>query len=111
MLTAAKFLPFGSVVPLHAGALEVGSLRFLLVDAFTSVVYAAAYAFLGFAFHKQLEQVVAFLRKLGAVSLLLIVIVAGTYIVRWFLKRRLKTVTDIQPACSKTGRNLCVPCS
>src|SRR5678815_930570 len=31
MLTAAKFLPFGTVIPLHAGAMEVGSLRFLLV--------------------------------------------------------------------------------
>jgi membrane protein DedA with SNARE-associated domain len=111
MLTAAKFLPFGSVVPLHAGALEVGSLRFLLVDAFTSVIYAAVYALLGFAFHKQLEQVVAFLRKLGAVSLLLIVVLAGTYIVHWLLKRRRKTVTDTRPKCTKTGGSLCVPCS
>lgn len=111
MLTVAKFLPFGSVVPLHAGALEVGSLRFLLVDAFTSVIYAAVYAFLGFAFHKQLEQVVAFLRKLGAVSLLLIVVLAGIYIVHWLLKRRRKTVTDTNPECTKTGGSLCVPCS
>lgn len=111
MLTVAKFLPFGAVVPLHAGALEVGSLRFLLVDAFTSVIYAAVYASLGFAFHKQLEQVVAFLRKLGAVSLLLIVVLAGTYIVHWLLKRRRKTVTDTNPECTKTGGSLCVPCS
>jgi membrane protein DedA with SNARE-associated domain len=111
MLTVAKFLPFGSVVPLHAGALEVGSLRFLLVDAFTSVLYAAVYAFLGFAFHKQLEQVVAFLRKLGAVSLLLIVVLAGIYIVHWLFKRRRKTVTDTNPECTKTGGSLCVPCS
>ena len=108
MLTVAKFLPFGSVVPLHAGALEVGSLRFLLVDAFTSVIYAAVYAFLGFAFHKQLEQVVAFLGKLGAVSLLLIVVLAGIYIVHWLLKRRRKTVTDTNPECTKTGGRLCV---
>ena len=38
MLTAAKFLPIGTVIPLHAGAMEIGRLRFLLVDAFTSVV-------------------------------------------------------------------------
>ena len=90
MLTAAKFLPFGTVIPLHAGALEVSSLRFLLVDAFTSVFYAAVYACLGFAFNKQLEQVVAFVRKLGAVSLLLIVVLAGTFVVHWFLKHRPK---------------------
>jgi len=86
MLTVAKFLPFGTVIPLHAGAMEVGSLRFVLVDAFASVVYAAVYAALGFAFHKQLEHMVALLRKLGTVSLLLIVVLAGGYIVYWFLK-------------------------
>jgi membrane protein DedA with SNARE-associated domain len=94
MLTAAKFLPLGTGVPLHAGALEVGSLRFLLVDAFCSVFYAAVYVFLGFSFHNQLEQVVAFLRKLGAASLLLIVILAGTYVVYRF-KRSPNRVTDI----------------
>jgi membrane protein DedA with SNARE-associated domain len=109
MLTAAKFLPLGSVIPMHAGALGVGRLRFLLVDAFTSVVYAAVYAALGFAFHNQLEQAVAFLRKLGAVSLLLIVVLAGTYIVHWFLERRRKTVTHTKPECTKTGESLCVP--
>ena len=109
MLTAAKFLPFGSVIPMHAGALNVGRLRFLLVDAFTSVVYAAVYAALGFAFHNQLEQVVAFLRNLGAVSLLLIAVLLGTYVVHWFLKRRRKTVTDTNPECTKTGGSLCVP--
>jgi membrane protein DedA with SNARE-associated domain len=111
MLTAAKFLPFGSVVPLHAGALEVGSLRFLLVDAFTSVFYAAVYAFLGFAFHKQLEQVMAFLRKLGAVSLLLIVVLAGTYVVHWFLKHHPKREARPDPEKSKAEGNICVTCS
>lgn len=111
MLTAAKFLPFGSVVPLHAGALEVGSLRFLLVDAFTSVLYAAAYAFLGFAFHKQLEQVVAFLRKLGTVSSLLIVVLAGTYVVHWFLKHHPKREALPDPQSRKAEENLCVTTS
>ncbi|HWW01160.1 MAG TPA: hypothetical protein VNZ64_15800 [Candidatus Acidoferrum sp.] len=111
MLTAAKFLPFGSVVPLHAGALEVGSLRFLLVDAFTSVFYAAAYAFLGFVFHKQLGQVVAFLRKLGAVSSLLIVVLAGTYVVHWFFKHHPKREARPEPEKSKAEGTICVTCS
>jgi membrane protein DedA with SNARE-associated domain len=111
MLTVAKFLPFGSVIPMHAGALEVGRLRFLLVDAFTSVVYAAVYAALGFAFNNQLEQAVAFLQKLGTVSLVLIAILAGAYFVYRFLKRRRKTVTDTNPEQTKTGGSLCFPCS
>ena len=111
MLTVAKFLPFGTVIPLHAGALEVSSLRFLLVDAFTSVFYAAVYAGLGFAFNKQLEQVVAFLRKLGAVSLLLIVLLAGTYVVHWFLKHRPNREARPHPEKRKAEENTCVTCS
>ena len=111
MLTAAKFLPFGSVIPLHAGAMEVGSLRFLLVDAFASVVYAVVYAALGFAFHKQLEQVVAFIRKLGTVSLLLIVVLAGGYVVYWFLKHHAEREAQPEPGKRKTEGNICVPSS
>ena len=107
MLTVAKFLPFGTVIPMHAGALEVGRLRFLLVDAFTSVVYAAVYAALGFAFHNQLEQVVAFLRKLCAVSLLLIAVLAGTYVVHWFFKHGPKKEVGRDPAPAKAERNIC----
>lgn len=111
MLTAAKFLPFGSVIPLHAGAMEVGSLRFLLVDAFASVVYAAVYAALGFAFHKQLEQVVAFIRKLGAVSLLLIVVLAGGYVVHWFLKHHAEREAQPEPGKREAEGNICTPSS
>ena len=80
VLTAAKFLPFGTVVPLHAGALEVGSLRFFLFDAFSSVVYAAVYVVSGFIFHSQLEQAVAFTRKLGVVALPLLVAAVAIYL-------------------------------
>jgi membrane protein DedA with SNARE-associated domain len=111
MLTAAKFLPFGTVIPMHAGALDVSRLRFLLVDAFTSVVYAAVYAALGFAFHKQLEQVVAVLRNLGAISLLLIAVLAGTYVVYWFLKHAPKREARPDPAHAKAERNICGTCS
>ncbi|HMP84996.1 MAG TPA: DedA family protein, partial [Verrucomicrobiota bacterium] len=79
MLTVAKFVPLGQVVAMHAGAMEVNRLRFLLVDAFTSVIYAAVYAALGFAFHNQLEQVVVFLQELGTVSLVLIGGAVGAY--------------------------------
>jgi membrane protein DedA with SNARE-associated domain len=89
-LTAAKFLPFGTVIPLRAGALEVGMLRFLLLDALSSVVYAAVYVLLGFIFHAQLEQVAAFVRKLGVAAFLLLLIAVGAYFGWAILKRAAK---------------------
>ena len=80
VFTAAKFLPFGTVIPMRAGALEVGLFRFFLIGAFTSIVYAAVYVVLGFAFHDQLERVMAFVGKLGVVALLLLVAAAGAYL-------------------------------
>lgn len=111
MLTVSKFLPFGTVIPLHAGAMEVSSLRFLLVDAFAAVVYAAVYAALGFAFHKQLGQVVAFLQKLGTVSLLLIAVLAVGYAVHWFLKHHSKKEAQPDPQGTKAEGNICSPSS
>jgi membrane protein DedA with SNARE-associated domain len=81
MLTVAKFVPLGNLIPMHAGAMEVNRLRFLMVDAFSAVVYAAVYASLGFAFHDQLAQVVAVVQKLGMVSSALIALLAIGYIV------------------------------
>ena len=80
VLTAAKFLPFGTVVSLRAGALEVGLLRFFLIDAVSSIVYSAVYVLSGFIFHSQLEQVVAFVRNLGVVALLLLAGAIGAYL-------------------------------
>jgi membrane protein DedA with SNARE-associated domain len=105
MLTVAKFLPFGTVIPLHAGAMEVSSLRFLLVDTFASIVYCAGYAALGFAFHKQLGQVVAFLRKLGAISFLVLVVLAAGYIVYWFHNHHAKKKAQSDPHRTKAQRN------
>jgi membrane protein DedA with SNARE-associated domain len=106
MLTVAKFVPLGNLIPMHAGAMEVNRLRFLVVDAFSSVVYAAVYASLGFAFHNQLEQAVAFLHKLGTVSLVLIVVLAGGYVVHSFSKHR-RAHHDSEP--SKAQGSMGVP--
>jgi len=97
MLTMAKFLPFGTVIAVHAGALEVSRLRFLLVDAFCSVIYSAVYAALGFAFHNQLEQVVVFVQDLSAASLVLIAVLAGAYVAYRIVKRRRKPVSGTSP--------------
>jgi membrane protein DedA with SNARE-associated domain len=108
MLTMSKFLPVGnSVVAMHAGALEVSRLRFLLADVFASVVYASVYASLGFAFHNQLEQVWAVVQELGTVSLVLIVVAAGAYVVHWFFKNHPGRETRLDPEKSKAEGNLC----
>jgi membrane protein DedA with SNARE-associated domain len=111
MLTAAKFLPWGTVIPMHAGALEVGRLRFLLVDALSAVVFATVYAALGFAFHKQLEQVVAILQDLGAVSLLLTAVLVAGYVIRWFLKHDPKRKARPDPEKSKPEESICITSS
>jgi membrane-associated protein len=91
MLTLAKFVPLGQVVAMHAGALQVNRLRFLLVDAFSSIVYATVFASLGFAFHNQLEQLAAFLHRLGTASWIMLAIIAGAYGAYRFIKRRQNT--------------------
>jgi membrane protein DedA with SNARE-associated domain len=108
MLTVAKFLPVGnSVVAMHAGALEVSRFRFLLVDAFASVIYASVYASLGFAFHNQLQQVLAVLQKLGTVSLVLIAVGVAAYVVHWFVKHHRKKAVPAHPKARKSERRIC----
>jgi membrane protein DedA with SNARE-associated domain len=110
MLTVSKFLPVGnSVVAMHAGALQVNRMRFLLVDAFSSVVYATVYASLGFAFHNQIEQVLAVLQKLGTVSLVLIAVAVGAYVVHWFAKHRRKKEAPPLAETNKAERRICFP--
>lgn len=110
MLTVAKFLPVGNqVVAMHAGALEVGRLRFLLADAFASVIYASIYTSLGFAFHNQLEQVLAFLRKLGTVSSVLLAAGMAAYVAHWFVKHHGNKEAPPHPETSKAEREICFP--
>ena len=87
ILTASKFLPFGTVVPLRAGALKVSLPRFMVVDSFSSVFYSAVLVFAGFLFHNQLEAVVLFLRRLGAVAVLLVLVAVALWLAAAILKR------------------------
>ncbi len=110
MLTVAKLMPLGnSVVAMQAGALDVNRLRFLLADAFASVVYAAVYAALGFTFHNQLEQVVMVLQELGRVSLALIVAATVEFLVHWFFKQHRKKELPPDPEPSKAEARICHP--
>lgn len=94
ILTVAKFLPFGTIVPLRAGALSVSSLRFVLLDAVSSILYAGVYVFAGFIFHNQLEQVVALVQRLGLVALVLLLTIVGGYVIFRVLKRRQMNVAE-----------------
>ena len=110
MLTVAKFLPVGnSVVAMQAGALEVGRLRFLLADAVASVIYASVYASLGFAFHNQLEQVLAVLQKLGTVSLVLLAVGVAAYVVHRFVKHHRMKEALPHPEARNPERTICFP--
>jgi len=97
LLTAAKFLPIGILVPLRAGALDADPVRFLLVDGVCSLFYATFYILPGFFLHDQLEQVVALFKRLGVFAFLLLLIFVGGYLIYEFFKRRRpKLIKSIQ---------------
>ena len=105
MLTAAKFLPIGILVPLRAGALDADPVRFLLVDAVCSLFYATFYILPGFFFHDQLEQVVAFFKRLGVFGFPLFLVILGGYFIHEFFKRhRLKEPKSV-PSEPKMAEN------
>ena len=107
MLTAAKFLPIGILVPLRAGALDADPVRFLLVDAVCSLFYATFYILPGFFFHDQLEQMVAFFRRLGVFAFPVLVVILGGYFGHEFYKRcRLKGSKSI-PSGQTQEENKC----
>lgn len=97
MLVAAKFLPLGNVIPLHAGAMEVGLGRFLMVDGLSSIIYVSLFLCLGYAFHDQLEQVLLFTRRLGRASLVVGLLAVGVFLVVKTLQSRQSRMTAIGP--------------
>ena len=88
MLTAAKFLPIGILVPLRAGALDADPVRFMLVDAVCSLFYANLYILPGFLLHNQLQQLITFFKRVGVFTFPLLVVILGGYFSHEFFKRR-----------------------
>jgi membrane protein DedA with SNARE-associated domain len=107
MLTAAKFLPIGILVPLRAGALDADPVRFLLVDAVCSLFYATFYILPGFFFHDQLEQVVAFFKRLGVFTFPLLLVFLVGYFGHEFVKRRRQKVPKSVPSGPALEENNC----
>ena len=88
ILTVAKFLPFGSLVPLRAGTLDISPLRFVLLDLPASLIYGSVYPLLGFFFHRQLDQLTAIVRAFGTAGVLLVLLSAAIYAGFGFARRR-----------------------
>ncbi len=89
ILTAAKFLPLGSLVPLRAGLLHRNALLLLLVDGVCSLFYAAFYLLPGFVFHSQLERLIVLVRRLGVLAFVLLLLVAAAYLGYGIITHRL----------------------
>ena len=87
VLTAAKFLPLGILVPLRAGAFEIAPSRFLLVDGFCSLFYASIYVLPGFFFHGQLEQMATMARRFGILVFAVFLLAVAGYFSAQILKR------------------------
>lgn len=98
ILTIAKFLPLGTLVPLRAGTLDINPLRFLLLDLPGALIYGSVYVLLGFFFHRQLHQLMAIVRELGTAGivlvLLLVVVYAGFGLVRHYRSKFQKDTKD-----------------
>lgn len=86
ILTIAKFLPLGTLVPLRAGTLDISPVRFLLLDLPAALIYASSYLLLGFWFHHQLNELMAIVRGLGMAGLLLVLLLAGIYALMGFVR-------------------------
>ena len=107
MLTAAKFLPIGILVPWRAGALDADPMRFLLVDAVCSLFYATFYILPGFFLHDQMEQVLAFFNRLGVFTFPLLLLLLSGYFIYEFVKRRRSRITKFVPNEPTLEENKC----
>src|SRR5262249_35461791 len=91
----AKFVPGlnAAAVPL-AGMIETPLIRFLAFDALSLLIWAGAYAMLGYIFSNQLERLVVYLSRFGNSVLLVAGILLVAYVSYKYSARRrfLKTL-------------------
>ncbi len=96
-LVASKFIPgLGTVMPPLAGALGVGTGRFLVFDSLGSLLYGSVYISAGFIFHNQLQRIVLVLGHLGFSALLLGFVAVLAYVAIKYYRRR-QTLTREGP--------------
>jgi membrane protein DedA with SNARE-associated domain/rhodanese-related sulfurtransferase len=88
-IVGAKFLPgFSTIAPPLAGMSGVNAGRFLLVDAFASLLYGACFIGVGFIFRNQIGQIASAIQQLGGSALGLVVGVVAAYFAFKFWRRR-----------------------
>jgi membrane protein DedA with SNARE-associated domain/rhodanese-related sulfurtransferase len=96
MLVIARFLPaLETLAPPLAGALRIGTPRFLAYDAAGGALWTIAGLALGAVFHGQIEWLLDWLAQLGEGALVLIGALIAGYVVyrllqRWLFLRSLK---------------------
>lgn len=88
-LVIAKFAPgIGAVAAPMAGLLRTPVLRFLAADWTGTVLWSSAYLGAGYIFREQLEDVVAFIARLGGSMLAAAVALASLWVAYKFWNRR-----------------------
>ena len=93
ILAVAKFFPgLSTAMPPLAGALGMGTVRFLVFDSLGAFIYGSFYLGAGFLFHNQIQEVMNVLDHLGLDTVLVIVALVGGYaVVKYFRQRNART--------------------
>lgn len=88
-LLISKFIPgLNAVAAPLAGDSGVGVVRFLAVDTLGAVMWSAAYIGVGYVFSDQLEQVLAYLQRMGSGFAVLAAGLLAAWILWKFIQRR-----------------------
>jgi membrane protein DedA with SNARE-associated domain len=89
-LVASKFITgFSTVAPPLAGAMGARVATFLLYDALGILAWAGLGLGLGYAFHRQVEGLIALLDRFGSASLVLVAgALAAFVLVKWWQRKR-----------------------
>jgi len=88
-LLVSKFLPgLNTVAQPMAGIVRLSWLRFLCYDVTGTLFWAGSVLIVGRIFHRQVEDILALLRRSGLSLLLVVIIAAGAWIAFKYIQRR-----------------------
>jgi membrane protein DedA with SNARE-associated domain len=88
-LIVAKFIPGLNVAaPPMSAVVRMRLWKFLLFDAIGAVLWVVTFGWLGYLFSHQLEDVAAYIGRIGTVLVWLVLALVGAYIYRRFRHRR-----------------------
>jgi membrane protein DedA with SNARE-associated domain/rhodanese-related sulfurtransferase len=87
-LVLAKFIPgLGTLAPPLAGNSGVSTIRFILLDGLSSVLYGGCFILVGVLFSQQLEQIINALTGLGRNAISVVAGLAALYIAYKYFQR------------------------